>query len=370
MSRSNNNSELTIKINPTSLLWLAVIGLALYALFLLYELLLATITAVVIAAAISPVARWFVAHRIPRVVAVLIIYATVAIVLTVSFYFLFLPLLAEALTFVNRLPEYLSEFEAWNPLGEGGAWLETYPALRDLTEGITIKDMVDQTREFFAGLGTGFIGALTTLFGGVFSLIIITVLSFYMTVQENGVVNFIKTVTPSKYETYVLDLWRRTELKIGLWLQGQLVLAVLVAVLVYLGLALLGVPHALLLAALAGLMELIPVFGPILAAIPAIVVGFSMDGGGLSTALIVTGFYIIIQQFESQLIYPLVVQKVVGLSPIIVILALAAGYILGGFLGILLSVPASAFVMELVNDLQKNKQNKAPAERPAVPPIG
>jgi predicted PurR-regulated permease PerM len=112
----------------------------------------------------------------------------------------------------------------------------------------------------------------------------------------------------------------------------------------------------LLLAFLAALMELIPVFGPIIAAVPAVALGF-IDGG-LTLALVVVGFYVIIQQFESQLIYPLVVRKVVGLSPIIVILALIVGFRLAGFLGVILSVPLATILLILVEDLEKKKRPK------------
>ena len=112
-----------------------------------------------------------------------------------------------------------------------------------------------------------------------------------------------------------------------------------------------GVEYALALAVLAGLFELIPLFGPILAAIPAIALAFLADGP--TTALIVLAFYIVIQQFENQLIYPLVVKKVVGVPAIIVIVALIAGGTLAGFFGMLLSVPIAAILMELFTDMQK-----------------
>src|SRR6185295_13630846 len=136
---------------------------------------------------------------------------------------------------------------------------------------------------------------------GVLSLVLVVVLSFYLSVQQDGITNFLKTVTPSKHRKYVIALWNRAEKKIGLWMQGQLLLGVIVAVLVYLGLTLLGVKHALLLGCLSGIFELIPLFGPILSSIPGIVIAFS--DSGFTLALIVAGLYLIIQQFESQLIY-------------------------------------------------------------------
>jgi predicted PurR-regulated permease PerM len=116
------------------------------------------------------------------------------------------------------------------------------------------------------------------------------------------------------------------------------------------------VKHALLLALLAGLFEVIPVFGPILAAIPAILLAFVESG--TTAGLLVTGFYVLIQQFENQLIYPLVVRKVVGVPPLLVILALIIGARVAGFLGMLLSVPVAATLLEFVNDVERDRDEK------------
>ena len=132
-----------------------------------------------------------------------------------------------------------------------------------------------------------------------------------------------------------------------------MVLGLIVGVLLYLGLTILGVPNALLLAVLAGLFELIPVFGQILAAIPALALGFA--DGGFTAFLLVGGLYLIVQQFEAHLIYPVVVKKVVGVPPLLVILALIVGAKLAGFLGILLSVPIAAAIQEFVSDVDREK---------------
>jgi predicted PurR-regulated permease PerM len=137
-------------------------------------------------------------------------------------------------------------------------------------------------------------------------------------------------------------------------MQGQLLLSLIVAVLVYLGLTILGVPYAFLLAIGAGVLELIPVFGSILAAIPAIAIAFV--NGGTTLLLLVAGLYLIVNQFQSNLIYPLVVKKVVGVPPLLVILSLIIGMQLAGFLGIILSVPVAAALQEFVTDVQKEKR--------------
>jgi predicted PurR-regulated permease PerM len=194
------------------------------------------------------------------------------------------------------------------------------------------------------------------VFGGVLSFVLILVFSFYFAMQEKGIEEFLAIITPAEYEKYVVGLWHRTQRKIGLWMQGQLILGLIVGILVYLGLTLIGVEHALVLAVLAGLFEIIPVFGPTLSAIPAVAIGFS--GGGVGIGLFVVALYVIIQQFENHLIYPLVVTKVVGVPPLLVILALIIGAQVAGFLGILLAVPIAAAVQECVADLDQRRLAK------------
>jgi len=131
-------------------------------------------------------------------------------------------------------------------------------------------------------------------------------------------------------------------------------------VLLYLGLTILGVPNALLLAVLAAIFELIPVFGQILAAVPAVAIAFA--DGGVTGALLVTGLYVVVQQFEAHLIYPVVVKKVVGVPPLLVILSLIVGAKLAGFLGILLSVPMAGAIQEFVADIDRRKTRELSAQ--------
>jgi len=184
--------------------------------------------------------------------------------------------------------------------------------------------------------------------------ILIVVLSFYFAVQEEGIEGFLRTVTPLAQEEYVIDLWHRSQKKIGLWMQGQIMLSVLVGVLIYLGLLIIGIPYALLIGLFTAVMEIIPIFGSFVAAVPAIAIAFTT--GGTTLAVIVAGLYIVVNQFEAHLIYPLVVKKIVGVPPLLVIVAMVAGGELAGFLGLLLSIPLAAILQEFVGDLDKGRR--------------
>jgi predicted PurR-regulated permease PerM len=135
-------------------------------------------------------------------------------------------------------------------------------------------------------------------------------------------------------------------------MKGQMLLGVLIAILTYLMLSLLGIKYALLLALIAGAMELIP-YGILIALIPAVY--FSFLSGGTGSALMVAGSYIILHEFDVFLFSPLVIKSVVGLSPLVVIIAALVGFKLGGFWGLVLAIPVSVFFMEFLSDLEKKK---------------
>ncbi|OGG55321.1 hypothetical protein A3D62_01720 [Candidatus Kaiserbacteria bacterium RIFCSPHIGHO2_02_FULL_49_11] len=344
----NKVNEMVVHITTGTVIKSILLVLLVAAVFYLKELVLVVLTAVVIASAIEPATRWFVRHRFPRVVAVLIVYLIFFAFLLGFFYFFLPPVLSEAINFLVGLPSYLERFDSASPI-ENSLILGAGEVVNDFSVG----GIAGELRALFSNFSQSFLSTITVVFGGVMSFVLIIVFSFYFAVQETGIDDFLRIITPLKYQKEVISLWKRSQIKIGLWMQGQLILALIVGMLVYLGLTILGVKYALLLAVIAAIFELIPVFGPILSAIPATIIGF-VDGG-VTIGLLVIGLYTIIQQFENHLIYPLVVTKVVGVPPLLVILALIVGAKLAGFLGIILSVPVAAVIQEFVTDLERKR---------------
>ncbi len=368
MTESPKNKSIEITTG-TIVRGLFLIFLA-YLLFVLKDIVLVIITAVVIASCAEPFAGWFLKRGLPRVISVIIVYALLAGVFVGVFYTFVPTLLRDTSEFLSSAPQYIDSISLWNPLGEtqlessktaAAVVAEDINASRAAVVNdkgnLSLRGIVSGLNEAIGSVSAGFVRSVSSIFGGALSLILIIVLSFYLAVQEDGVEKFLRIVVPLNREEYVIDLWRRTRTKIGLWMQGQLVLAVVVGILVYLGLTVLGVRNALLFAALAALLETIPLFGPIIAAIPAVAAAYVDDGA--SAGFIVAGLYLIIQQFENHLIYPLVVKKIVGIPPILVIISLLIGFKLAGFLGILLSVPLSSMFVEFLDDIQKKKVSQA-----------
>ena len=336
----------TISITTGTILRVFAIVFLFWLMYLLSDLVLVLLTSVVIASAVEPATRALMTYRIPRVLAVILVYL---LTITVVFSFLYIfvpPLFIDISDLSSSFPKQINSSDIF------GRSLEPVLQLGGLSDKLMVSDLLAQVQDWLAGLAGGVFSAASTIFGGFFSFVMIVVLSFYLSVQERGVENFLRIVVPANYEPYILGLWRRSQDKIGQWMKGQVVLGLIVGVLVFLGLSILQIKFAFVLALVAALFELIPVFGPILSAVPGILIGFS---DGVSGGLLVAGLYLLIQQFENHLIYPLVVRKIVGVPPIIVILALIVGAKLAGFLGVILAVPAATILMEIANDIEKKK---------------
>lgn len=340
---------LTISITAGTVFKAVLILVGAWLLFELRDLVLVLVTAVVVASAIEPGVAKLRTYRVPRVLSVLLVYLLLLGVIFGLFFFFIPTLFSDFTAFLSSVPAYLHAFNELSAFDQYAAIVGVEPPTIS-TESLlqSLRENVDASGVF----GNAFT-AVASIFGGVFSFVLIVVFSFYFAVIETGVDDFLRVISPRKHQAYVLGLWDRSRKKIGLWMQGQLLLAVIIGVLVFLGLTILGVPHALTLAVIAGVFEIIPVFGPTLAAIPA--VGIAFVDGGLTLGLLTIALFVITQQFENHLIYPLVVTRVVGVPPLLVILALIVGAELAGFLGILLSVPVAATIQEFVKDIEEQK---------------
>ncbi len=359
-----------LSITTGTLVRAVLVVASFFLLYALRDVVLVVLTAVVIASAIEPVTLFLIRYKVSRLISVLLIYIVLSFAFVGVFYFFVPSLLSDTANFLRMVPEVLQgipdSFSLEPQTIEKGTSIA-----QTLSQGInegseafrtppsSLTAVFTDLSQILGSFAQGFWDNISVVFGGIVSFILIIVLSFYLAVQEDGVGQFLRVITPSEHESYLVGLWKRTQKKIGLWMQGQIFLAVFVGVLVYVFLAVFGqrfgIENPLLFAFLAALFETIPLFGPILSAIPAVLTSYSV--GGLSSALFIAGIYTIIQQFENHLLYPVVVKKIVGVPPILVVLALIIGAKLAGFLGIILAVPIAATFMEYLDDVQRRKSS-------------
>lgn len=342
----------SVSISTGTLLRFIFILLGLFLIWVLRDLMLIVLTSIVIASFTESALPFLKKIKIDRVFGVAILYIF-SFLLFLGIFYAFAPLLLTEIYNISvLLSSYVPDLEILNYFKS-----EEFSGAKDIVasfsgSSISLGNLLATSKAFVTNLSTGFLQTLSVAFGSIFNVVLIFIISFYLSIQEKGIENFLRIIIPNKYEDYSVDLWNRSQKKIALWVRGQLLVGFLIAVLIYLALSLIGIDYALVLAIIAGIMTLIP-YGMLIAVIPAI--SFAFISGGLTSALVVAGVYTIVSQFESFLFTPLIINKVVGLSPLMVILAVLIGYQLGGFWGLILSVPAAVFIMELMNDVEKRK---------------
>ncbi len=347
MSLSNQ----TISISTNTFIRFFLVALGFLLIWILRDLVLVILTSIVIASFVESAVPYFKKIRINRVFGVVILYVILILVFAALFY-LFAPLLiTEIYNFSVFISSYAPGADFLNYF-QNEAFSGAKDIVASLSDDLSLSTLLLTSKAFINNLSGGFFTTLSVAFDGIFNVGMIVVISFYLSIQPRGIENFLRIILPISFEDYAVNLWERSSRKIALWMKGQMLLGLIVAVLIYLLLSLLGIQYALLLAIIAGVMELIP-YGIWVALVPA--VSFSYLSDGASGALMVAGVYMIVHQFEVFLFAPLLVEKIVGISPLMVILSILIGYELGGFWGIILAIPVAVFIMELMNDLEKQK---------------
>ncbi len=329
-----------ISITSEALFRILFVGLGLVFLYLIRDVLIVLLLSVVIAAAISPLASRMQKHGIPRTLAVFIIYFVAVAVLASILYFILSPLSGELDDLSLVFPVYFDKIQSsFNEIRSAA------PQYEQIIN--TVQSQLAIMSQKLASLSTNIFGATSHLFGGVVSAIFVVVISFYLSAQEYGISMFLRSITPKENQSYILGLWARSQHKLGRWFQIQILSSVIIGGLVFIGLAIFGIKHKILLALFAGLMEVIPYVGPILAAIPAIFLGLLKSPIVALWTLVV---YTIVHQLENHVVVPQITRRVMGLNPVIVILALMIGGELMGIPGIILGVPIAVIAVEIVKD--------------------
>lgn len=341
-----SNNKLTIKISNRTLITALLLVVLAVALVKLKDLVLVVLTSIVIASFVRTASEKLKKYHMPKTVSVVAMYVLGFALLSGIFYF-FIPVLIIEL---SKLIPVIAQFVPGvldTTTVEGAKTVAS-----SIGDGTVLPEVLKQLQGSLVSVSSGFFGVISNLFGNIANVILIIVISFYLSLAEDGIESFLKIVTPKKYESYTIGLWKRSQRKIAHWLRGQMVMGLIVGLLTFIGLALIGVEYALLLAVIAAVFEMIP-FGIILASIPAISLAFT--SGGFPLAILVAGLYVVIQQVESYIVQPLVMKKVTGISPIAVILSVLVGFKLAGFWGLILAIPVAVTLLEYIKDREKNK---------------
>lgn len=318
---------------------LVVIALG-WILFIVRDAIVIILTALIIASAIDPSVDWLQKFRIPRSVAVLILFLAGAALFTLIAV-LFVPIVGDQLSGIAQsYPSYVER------LNSELAFVSSLASQYGIS--FDIQSALGSVTSSFGSAAGGVFSWVGNIVGGVFTLIIFFSLVFYMSVYEADLKRFIRRLLPIKYQPYSSQITNRIQFKLGHWLRGQLLLGVIIGFMSWVGLVAAGVNYAVALAIVAGVFELIPYVGPLLAAVPALFIALTQSPWH---AVYVIVLYTAIQTLENQLIVPKVMEKTVGLHPVLVITALVLGQQMGGLLGVILAVPVATIASIIAEDL-------------------
>jgi predicted PurR-regulated permease PerM len=347
----NGSKDVNIHISTGTIIRLILIGVLLFAVIKLINIVLIVLTSIVLASFVESAVVRIKRFIKNRTFAVFLVYIF-TILIFVGLFSVFVPVfISEMSSLVTSLGQYIPDNSILNTF-QVDTLSGAKSVVTDISRNASIGDVIKSIQNLVTGLSGGFFDIFGQAFGGAVNFLLIIIISFYLSIKEKGIEGFLRIITPADSEEYVIDLWQRTEHKIGLWIQGQMLLGLIIGVLAYLGLTILGVKYSFVLALMTAFCELVP-FGIFIAVIPAVL--FSYLSGGVSLAIMSFVLYFILHQFENYLIYPLIIKKVIGISSLIVILALLIGAELAGFWGIILAIPSAVCLLEFLDDMEKKK---------------
>ncbi len=313
----------TVNVSTITLLKVVLIGLLIWFLFVIREVIVLFLISLIISSAIDPLADYLAKKKFPRALSVLIIYI------------LFLGIVGLAISLL--VPVIIDQFNQLAQSNFYDTFMSKVGGFRGGLQRLGIDQTVAQNIKAFAGNASqGLFNATRNVLTGIVSVVTVLAVSFYLSAEENGTKNFVKHLVPFKNQAYVTKLVTRIQRKVGSWVIGQLMLSLSIFILTYIGLLILHVDYALVLAIIAGLLEIVPYIGPIISVIPAAFFAFIQDP---PLALAVLILYLVVQQLENHLLVPIIMSKSVGINPVLVILGVLIGGTLGGWIGAIIAIP-------------------------------
>jgi predicted PurR-regulated permease PerM len=372
-SDNRRSRRLSVSISQRTL-WVAA-GVALVAVAAILVLthalgaVLLVFFAIILAEAIRPLVAQFERVHVPRPLGALVVYLALFVVAIGIGWLLFNPIVSQASELANQAPTYLAQAQTW---------------FEDMQRAVLANDALSQA---LTALGSEAIASLQsvapallqfplTLVSGVFgvllSIVLIVTMSVFWLMSADKLRAFVLDLLPEQAQAQGALLFSDLGRTLGGWVRGTLVAMLLIGAFTALGLVLLGVPYALLLGLLAGLLELIPYLGPWISGAIAVVVALvAVDP---IKALEVVGLFFIVQLAEGNLIQPLVMSWAVRIDPLLVLVAVTLGAQVLGVVGALLAVPiagvAQVITLRVVAPAIRHVAGRAETEHKiASPPL-
>ena len=338
------NQERLLDISWGTILKIGIGVLCFYILYLIRDILVWFIFALIIAVLFNPAIDFLQKRKIPRFLGVIFVYITTFGILSLSFY-LTAPLFVEEIRqFLEIFPQY---FEKISPLLRG-LGLQAFE---------NIENFMAAFGKTLEGMAAHIFNAFFAIFGGILSTFFIITIAVFLSLEEKAIERSLGLLFPKKYEAYVLLLWQRCQAKVSGWFGGRILACLFVGILCYITFLLFNVKYPFALAFLAGVLNFVPIVGPILTGVLIFLIVF-LDS--ISRAIFVLIVFILIQQIENNILTPILTKKFIGLPPALVLVSLAVGGTLWGILGAILAIPLAGILFEFLRDfLKKRKEEEA-----------
>lgn len=312
-------------------IWLLGLGL----IWLFRELLITLFIAFILKSALKPMVNRLEKRRVPRLVATVLIFSLLIGSLVGFGGFLFPPLLRETAVFLGSIPTLLSKEASSTQPG-----LLT-PLLKMSADALSPSSFTTNILQFAGGIFNNFIYIISILF-----------FSFYFVIDKNPLPSFVMAALGKRHSAFVLKVISMIEQRMSTWLWAQLLLMFIIGLITYIGLTAMQIPYALPLAFLAGLLEIVPILGPVFAALPAILVALATS---TPLAGVVVVLYVVIQQVENTLIVPMVMRKTTGMHPVLTLVALSVGGGLGGVSGMFIAIPTALMLETILGEINRRR---------------
>ncbi|MFA6322721.1 MAG: AI-2E family transporter [Candidatus Buchananbacteria bacterium] len=340
------NKKLSIDISLASVLKVTAVVLALAFIYYILDILILVFVAIFLSALLEPAVNFLESKKIPRVIGVILIYVSLLFVVAILLRLIIPPIIQQLTLLFYSFPGLWDQFG--NNFSEVKQFIDQY--------GIHLNwQQTLGTWQSSLGSAASSVYAFTiTAFQDVINIIFVLVLAFYLILEREAMHKVFRVVVPAKYLANWIKAYEEIEKKIGDWARGELILGLIIGLLSFVGLIFLVPKYALTLALIAGLMEMIPYFGPILSAIPAVFLGLMVPTTSLARGLAVLILFVVIQELENNIIVPQVMKKKVGISPVITLIAMLIGARVFGIIGIILAVPISTAIEIIFREVKDN----------------
>ncbi len=334
---AESSGPLKVEISRKTVIFTITALIGIWFLVQIREIIIVIFLSIILLSALLKPVEWLTKFKIPRVISVVIVYAVVIVVFFTGIGLIVSPLSKQTQDFTSKLPQIIAE-------------INNFFIFHDIPVEDVSKIIAGQVETVVRDI----FKVTTTIFSSILLFLTTFVLAFYFLLEWHKFIRYVASPFSGKQEKKIINLISKIETGLGNWLRGQIALSLLIGILVFLGLTALGIPFALPLALIAAILEIIPIIGPTVASIPAILVGLTISP---LLGVAVIALYIIIQQIEGNFLAPVIMSKAVGLQPPIVIVALLIGAKIAGIAGAILAIPfivlARIIIYELVLEDRK-----------------